>query len=129
MTARLAGKVSIGITLTFFLPGCFWFDENSQHFLADKYFTETSADTRTALYFDDSEGDAIEPLVQNVSAVGVTSTHLAVQDEARYYLFVRTAATDAVARRTATGPMNLHTFRVKLNELTGDSTLQLSTSF
>jgi len=129
MAARLAGKASIGITLTFLLSGCFWFDENSQHFLADRYFTETSADTRTALYFGDSQKDAIEPLIQNVSAIGVTPAYLAVRDDTRYYLFVRDAANDATARRTAIGPMDLRAFRVKLNQLADDSTLQLSTSF
>ena len=129
MTAQLARKASIALTLAFFLSGCFWFDENSKHFLVGKYFTETSADTKTILYFDDSERDVIEPLVQNVSAIGVTPAYLAVRDETRYYLFVRAATTKAEARNNAAGPMDLHTFRVKLKQLSGDSTLQLSTAF
>ena len=129
MTAQLAGKASAGTILACLLSGCFWFDENSQHFLVGKYFTETSADTRTALYFDDSQRDVIKPLVQNVSAIGVTPTYLAVRDEAHYYLFVRAAATELTARKTVVGPMNLHTFRIKLKQLSGDSTLTLSTAF
>jgi hypothetical protein len=125
----LAEKALTCLALAFLLSGCFWFDESSKHFLAGKYFTETSADTRTALYFDDSQREVIEPLVQNVSAIGVTSAYLVVRDETRYYLFVRAATTDAVARKAVTGPMDLHAFRAKLKQLSGDSTLQLSTAF
>ena len=88
-----------------------------------------SADTRTALYFDDSQRNVIEPLVQNVGAIGVTPTYLAVRDEVHYYLFVRAAATEVTARKTVVGPMNLHTFRIKLKQLSGDSILTLSTAF
>ena len=113
-TVLIASKASIGIILAFLLSGCFWFDENNQYFLVGRYLTETSVDTRTALYFDDSARTAIEPLVQNVSAIGVTPTYLAVRDEARCYSFVRTMATDATVIKTAIGLMDLHTFHSKL---------------
>ncbi|MGI4866581.1 MAG: hypothetical protein ACRYFZ_21840 [Janthinobacterium lividum] len=111
------------------LSGCFWFDENTQVYITKRYYTETAADTQTRLYFDDPHEDVYEPLLNNVSALGVTANYLAVRDEETYYLFVSDAASLDLARKTALGPLDMHTFKKKLKQLVGDSALQLSSKF
>ena len=119
----------LGVGLAFQLTGCFWFNENSHVVIVGKYYTETTSDTQTVLYFDDSRDSSTAPLIGNVSAIGLTPAYLAVRDEADYYLFIRNAATESLARKTAVGPVNSRTFRLKLKQLSGDSSLVLSSKF
>ena len=59
-------RTMLGVGLAFQLTGCFWFNENSHAVIAGKYYTETSSDTRTVLYFDDSRNSSIAPSIENI---------------------------------------------------------------
>ncbi|RZK33418.1 MAG: hypothetical protein EOO57_13230 [Hymenobacter sp.] len=111
------------------VSSCIWFDENTQIYVAKRYYTETAADTQTRLYFDDFHEDIMEPLLTNVSALEVAANYLAVRNEEKSYLFVSDITSLEMARRTALGPLDVHTFKKKLKQLTGDSALQLSSKF
>ena len=125
---RLA-QSCLGAALVTGLSGCFWFDENTQVHITKRYYIETAADTQTRLYFNDPRKDVYEPLLNSVSELGVTAKYLAVRDEEKYYLFVSDVTSLEMARKTALGPLDIHTFKKKLKQLTGDSALQLSSKF
>lgn len=71
MIMRNFERILIKVGFARMLTGCFWFDENSQGVITSKYYAETSSDCQTVLYFDDSQSGIVEPIIKNVSAIGV----------------------------------------------------------
>ncbi|WP_426062145.1 hypothetical protein [Hymenobacter sp. B1770] len=122
-------RISSWVVSAFMLQGCFWFDDQNQIPLAGKYYTETAADTKTILYFDDESTEAFAPLLSNVSAVSFSETHVAIRDEEQYFLFQKNAVSYFIAKQTAIGPLDLRAFRKQLKQLGIDSTLHLSSDF
>ena len=110
MIMRDSERILIKAGFALMLTGYFWFYENSWGVITSKYQTGISADYQIVRYFDDSQSGIAEPIIRNVCAIGVIPGFFAVRDEVQYYLFVRTATTEAQARNTAIGPIKSRVF-------------------
>ncbi|WP_375418493.1 hypothetical protein [uncultured Hymenobacter sp.] len=110
------------------LQGCFWFDENFQTQLVGHFYLETTPEGANFLYYDEPHKDVTEPLLTDINEWGVSNNHLVVYQKGNYYLFSTNQTSEELVRQTRVGPLAKKDFRLKLYELTGDSTAQLSSA-
>lgn len=130
MIVRNFERILINVGFVLMLTGCFWFDENSQGVVTSKHYTETSSDCQTVLNFDDSQSGIAELIIRNFSATRVIPGFFPrCGMKSNIICLFGPATTETLVRNTVIGPINSRIFRLKLNRLSGDSTLQLSSEF
>jgi hypothetical protein len=125
-------KASLIAKVLLLLPlgGCFWFDENSQQQVAVNYYLDTTSEGDNYLYFGDAKrADVKEPLLVSIAGTGSMGDYFVVLEAGKYYLFPLKATTDEIARKTRIGPLSPREFRWKLYQITGDSSLQMTTAY